>query len=60
VYFLFTFGTFTSFQSWTLGVIHQIANCVCFYLRYKSGAWNHDLVIEKPDNASLYKAGVEN
>ncbi|MDR0632557.1 MAG: polysaccharide biosynthesis C-terminal domain-containing protein [Holosporales bacterium] len=58
VYIFFTFGAFTSFISWTLGFIHQIANGVCFYLRYRSGAWNHDIIVVKPPDApSLYKVG---
>ncbi|MDR0625100.1 MAG: hypothetical protein LBF72_01465 [Holosporales bacterium] len=41
---LHSMGTFSAFKSWSLGVIQQTINGFCFYLRYRSGAWNHNLL----------------
>ena len=47
------FGTFTSFKSWCLGFLQQIVNCTCYYIRYKSGKWKHNLINNKQDNAEV-------
>jgi MATE family multidrug resistance protein len=37
-------GHFSAFKSWSLGIVQQLINGICFYLRYKSGSWNHNLI----------------
>ena len=44
VFYIYQVGGLDALTTWKLSCLQQAIHCVFFYLRYKSGKWNHNLI----------------